>query len=128
MAFYFVLSIPFLERDSGGGGASSENKARDDARLEAVVRAMELGYAGVCPFREAASVAFNRDLLGGASLASPFHQFTRLTILAVALNRSALLRTHDLDVLRPLSQDAFDKACESSEVRSGYGFLETIRF
>ncbi|XP_018684012.2 protein GAMETOPHYTE DEFECTIVE 1 [Musa acuminata AAA Group] len=152
MALFFDFSIPFLERDSGGGGgggASSENKARKDARLRAVVRAMELGYAGVAydrPFRGvlsdadrckiapfplssllkaapalAASAAFHRDLLG-APLASPFRQYTRLTISAhcaasaVALNGNALLRTYDLVALRPLNQDAFDKACESSEV------------
>ncbi|KAJ8480171.1 hypothetical protein OPV22_023898 [Ensete ventricosum] len=71
MAFYFVLSIPFLERDSGGGGASSENKARDDARLEAVVRAMELGYAGVCPFREVLSDADRGKIAPHPSLLPP---------------------------------------------------------
>ena len=76
-----------------------------------------------------ASVAFHRDLLGGAPLASPFRHYTRLTVsargaaFAVALNGSALLRTCDLVALRPLNQDAFDEACESSEVRSGYGFV-----
>ncbi|RZR80774.1 hypothetical protein BHM03_00006849 [Ensete ventricosum] len=156
MALFFDFSIPFLERDSGGGGALSENKARKDARLRAVVRAMELGYAGVAydrPFRGvlsdadrckiapfplssllkaapalAASAAFHRDLLG-STLASPFRQYTRLTISAhgaasaVALNGNALLRTYDLVALRPLNQDAFDKACESSEVRLSSSFV-----
>ncbi|WOL09247.1 hypothetical protein Cni_G18000 [Canna indica] len=147
MALFFDLGIPYQERD--GGGSSSENKARKDARLRAVVRAMELGYTAVAydrPFRGvlsdaerckiapfplssllkvapslAASAALHRDLLGTPS-ASPFRQYTRLTIsvhgaaAVVSLNGSALLRTYDLVALRPLNQEAFDKACESSEV------------
>ncbi|XP_074576936.1 uncharacterized protein LOC141833405 [Curcuma longa] len=146
MALFFDLSIPYLE---DGGGSPSENKARKDARLKAVVRAMELGYVGVAydrPFRGvlsdsvrcnispfslesllkvapvlASSAAFHRDLLG-APRSSTFRQYTRLTIsvagaaAVVSLNGNALLRTYDLVSVRPLDQEAFDKACESSVV------------
>ncbi|KAG6538811.1 hypothetical protein ZIOFF_003941 [Zingiber officinale] len=146
MALFFDLSIPYLE---DGGGSPSENKARKDARLKAVVRAMELGYVAVAydrPFRGvlsdalrcnispfsldsllkaapvlASSAAFHRDLLG-APRSSTFRQYTRLTILVagaaavVSLNGNALLRTYDLVAVRPLDQEAFDKACESSMV------------
>nr|XP_018674647.1 PREDICTED: ribonuclease P protein subunit drpp30-like isoform X1 [Musa acuminata subsp. malaccensis] len=136
MAFCFDLSIPFLEGDSGGGGASSENKARKDAWLKAVVRAMELGYAGVLSDADRCKIAppsffppSSRPPLPSTATSSgappsppPFRHYTRLTVSAhggaftVALNGSALLRTYDLVALRPLNQDAFDEACESSEV------------
>ncbi|URE44322.1 hypothetical protein MUK42_25761 [Musa troglodytarum] len=70
VAFCFDLSIPFLEGDSGIGGATSENKARKDASLKAVVRAMELGYAGVLSHADRCKIA------------SPFRHKTRLTVSA----------------------------------------------
>ncbi|XP_042401860.1 uncharacterized protein LOC121991861 [Zingiber officinale] len=145
MALFFDLSIPYLE---DGGDPSLEMKSRKDARLETVVRAMELGYVGIAydrhfrvisdslrcsidPFPldsllEVApslfsSAAFHRDLLG-APRSSTFRQYTRLTVsvtgaaAAVSLNGNALLKTYDLVAVRPLNQEAFDKACESSMV------------
>lgn len=44
MVLFFDLNIPYLE---DAGGSSLESKARKDARLETLVRAMELGYVGV---------------------------------------------------------------------------------
>ncbi|THU61018.1 hypothetical protein C4D60_Mb07t18850 [Musa balbisiana] len=147
MALFFDFSIPFLERDSGGGGGGAEGP-----RLRAVVRAMELGYAGVAydrPFRGvlsdadhckiapfplssllkaapalAASAAFHRDLLGALPRSprlplSPVHPLDHLRPLR-RLRRCPQWQRPTKDLRpscpAPSDQDAFDKACESSEV------------
>ncbi|PON84179.1 RNase P subunit p [Trema orientale] len=68
------------------------------------------------------SVYFHRDLLG-VPRASPFRQYTRLTVCAdspshaQALNSgNPILKTYDLVSVRPLNQSVFDQACEKLEV------------
>ncbi|KAM0941281.1 putative ribonuclease P [Dioscorea sansibarensis] len=115
MALFFDLRIPYLE---SGGSPVPEFKARKDARLRAVVMAMELGYAGVAyercfrgvlserdrckipPFPLSSlltaapalhsTVSFHRNLLG-SPLSSPFRQYTRLTVLVDSLPSIAAL-------------------------------------
>ncbi|KAH7672660.1 Ribonuclease P protein [Dioscorea alata] len=117
MALFFDLRIPFLE---SGGSPAPEIKARKDARLRAVVMAMELGYAGVAyercfrgvlserdrckipPFPLSSllaaapalhsTVSFHRNLLG-SPLSSPFRQYTRLTVLVDSLPSIAALNS-----------------------------------
>ncbi|CAL9101919.1 unnamed protein product, partial [Musa textilis] len=110
VAFCFDLSIPFLEGDSGIGSATSENKARKDASLKAVVRAMELGYAGVLSHADRCKIAPPPN--------PPAPPLPSTAAFAVAVNGSALLRTYDLVALRPLNQDAFDEACEPVDIIS----------
>ncbi|XAR60523.1 Ribonuclease P [Bertholletia excelsa] len=69
-----------------------------------------------------AAVKLHRDLLGVPSSA-PFHQYTRLTVTvdsssqASALNSgNPILKTYDLVAVRPLNQNAFEHACQTSEV------------
>ncbi|XP_008783772.2 protein GAMETOPHYTE DEFECTIVE 1 [Phoenix dactylifera] len=115
MVLFFDLSVPYLERDDA---AASEKKARRDARLKAVVKAMELGYAAVAydrPFRGvmsdadrckippfplssllgaapalASTVAFHRDILG-VPLSASFRQYSRLTVSISAKSAAAAL-------------------------------------
>ncbi|XP_019706305.1 uncharacterized protein [Elaeis guineensis] len=115
MVLFFDLSISYLEREDA---AAPENKARRDARLKAVVKAMELGYTAVAydrPFRGvmsdadrckippfplssllgaapalASTVAFHRDILGVA-LSAPFRQYSRLTVSISAKSAAAAL-------------------------------------
>lgn len=68
------------------------------------------------------SVRFHRSLLG-VPLSSPFRQYTRLTVAvdsspqASALNSgNPVLKSYDLVAVRPLNQNAFDQACQVSEV------------
>ncbi|KAF8397585.1 hypothetical protein HHK36_016505 [Tetracentron sinense] len=68
------------------------------------------------------SVKFHRDLLG-VPLNSPFRQYTRLTVSvdssvqACSLNSgNPVLKTYDLVAVRPLNQNAFEQACQVSEV------------
>ncbi|KAL1558623.1 ribonuclease P [Salvia divinorum] len=69
-----------------------------------------------------ASVKFHRDILHVAGTA-PFRQYTRLTVVvtnssqALALNSgNPVLRSYDIVAVRPTRQDAFDQACQTSEV------------
>ncbi|KAG6417952.1 hypothetical protein SASPL_120149 [Salvia splendens] len=69
-----------------------------------------------------ASVKFHRDILHVAG-AAPFRQYTRLTVVvansaqALALNSgNPVLRSYDIVSVRPTRQDAFDQACQNSEV------------
>ena len=68
------------------------------------------------------SVRLHRSLLG-VPLSSPFRQYTRLTVAvdsspqASALNSgNPVLKSYDLVAVRPLNQNAFDQACQVSEV------------
>ncbi|KAJ0987716.1 hypothetical protein J5N97_006072 [Dioscorea zingiberensis] len=147
MALFFDLSIPYIE---AGHAPASETKPLKDVRLRSVAKAMEIGYAGVAYDRcfrgviserdrckipsfplaslvDAApalysSVSLHRGLLG-APLSSPFHQYTRLTVLvdsaasASAIHSSnPLFRSYDIVAARPLNQVAFEHACQVSEV------------
>ncbi|XP_061352470.1 uncharacterized protein LOC133297365 [Gastrolobium bilobum] len=68
------------------------------------------------------SANLHRNLLG-IPLSTPFRQYTRLTVCvdnpsqAQALNSgNPILKTYDLVAVKPLSQIAFDLACERMEV------------
>ncbi|KAG1337953.1 hypothetical protein COCNU_04G002590 [Cocos nucifera] len=115
MVLFFDLSVPYLEREDA---ATPDNKTRRDARLKAVVKAMELGYTAVAydrPFRGvmsdadrckippfplssllgaapalASTVAFHRDILG-VPLSAPFRQYSRLTVSISAKSAAAAL-------------------------------------
>lgn len=86
-----------------GGGSSLEHKARKDARLETVVRAMELGYVGV---------AYDRHFRGviSDSLRCSIDPFPLDSLLEVApsLFSSAAFRRDLLGALRSstIRQDA----------------------
>ncbi|OWM68848.1 hypothetical protein CDL15_Pgr025035 [Punica granatum] len=136
---FFDLNIPYE--------SSASNKAN---RIKLATKAMELGYGGIAynhamkgvmserdrcsipllslsSLLKAApslslSVSHHRDLLG-VPRSSPFHQYTRLTVLADSLAQAQalnsgnhVLKSYDLVAVRPLNQTAFDYACEKSEV------------
>uniref|UniRef100_A0A7N0RAH6 Uncharacterized protein n=1 Tax=Kalanchoe fedtschenkoi TaxID=63787 RepID=A0A7N0RAH6_KALFE len=68
------------------------------------------------------AVKFHRDLLGDPPSA-PFRQYTRLTVCldsaaqAMVLNSSnAVLKSYNIVAAKPLNQNAFDQACQFSEV------------
>uniref|UniRef100_A0A803KS48 Uncharacterized protein n=1 Tax=Chenopodium quinoa TaxID=63459 RepID=A0A803KS48_CHEQI len=70
----------------------------------------------------ASTVSFHRRLLGVPEK-SAFRQYTRLTMLVEtstqvsALNSgNPILKTYDLIAVRPLNQNSFDIACQSSQV------------
>ena len=79
------------------------------------------------------SVRFHRSLLG-VPLSSPFRQYTRLTVAvdsspqASALNSgNPVLKSYDLVAVRPLNQNAFDQACQVSEVGGLFSSVKTKR-
>ncbi|XP_062081937.1 protein GAMETOPHYTE DEFECTIVE 1 [Humulus lupulus] len=137
---FFDFNIPYSE-------ALPSDKA---TRIKLATMAMELGYSGVAYNRTikgvmsdrdrcsiplltlssllklspslASSVYFHRDLLG-VPRASPFRQYTRLTVNAdspsqaqVLNSGNPILKTYDLVSVRPLNQTIFDQACERLEV------------
>ncbi|XP_021801408.1 uncharacterized protein LOC110745592 isoform X1 [Prunus avium] len=141
MAF-FDLSIPYTD--------PSPPDRSSITRAKLVTKALELGYSGVAynrmikgvmsdrdrcsiPLLTIASflkhsplllsnVNFHRDLLG-LPRASPFRQYTRLTVCtetpaqSQALNSgNPILKTYDLVAAKPLNQSAFELACEKLEV------------
>jgi ribonuclease P/MRP protein subunit RPP1 len=141
---FFDLNIPYLE------SSPSDKTAFKATRTKLVIKAMELGYTGIAYNRTikgvmsdhdrccislltlssllklapslSSSVNLHRDLLG-VPLASPFRQYTRLTVCAEgpsqaqALNSgNPILKTYDLVAVRPLNQTVFDQACEKLEV------------
>ncbi|MQM09124.1 hypothetical protein Taro_041994, partial [Colocasia esculenta] len=147
---FFDLNVPYLERDRLATASSQASAATKAGRLKVVVKAMEIGYTGVAYNRTvkgvvseadrckipplplssllnaapalAAAATFHRELLG-VPLASPFRQYTRLTVAvdsalgAASLHPgNAVLRTYHLVAARPLNQAAFDQACKVSEV------------
>ncbi|CAN4101732.1 unnamed protein product [Withania somnifera] len=68
------------------------------------------------------AVEFHRKLLN-VPVSSPFRQYTRLTVLvdsssqASALNSgNPIMKSYDIVAVRPLNQQAFEKACQVSEV------------
>ncbi|KAJ4833885.1 hypothetical protein Tsubulata_047730 [Turnera subulata] len=74
------------------------------------------------PASLASSVSFHRDLLS-VPRSSPFRQYTRLTLAfdranqATVLNgHNAVVKSYDLVAVLPLSQSAFDYACQTAEV------------
>ncbi|KAM3754628.1 hypothetical protein ACB098_03G180300 [Castanea mollissima] len=136
---FFDLNIPYLD-------SSQSNKT---TRTKLVVKAMELGYTGIAYNRMikgvmsdhdrcsispltlssllnlvpslSLSVNLHRDLLG-VPRATPFRQYTRLTVVAenhsqsLALNSgNPVLKTYDLVAVKPLDQTVFDDACDKSE-------------
>ncbi|KAE8038959.1 hypothetical protein FH972_011418 [Carpinus fangiana] len=140
---FFDLNIPYLE------SSPSDKTAFKATRTKLVIKAMELGYTGIAYNRTikglmsdhdrccislltlssllklapslSSSVNLHRDLLG-VPLASPFRQYTRLTVCAEgpsqaqALNSgNPILKTYDLVAVRPLNQAIFDQACEKLE-------------
>ncbi|XP_051134696.1 protein GAMETOPHYTE DEFECTIVE 1 [Andrographis paniculata] len=69
-----------------------------------------------------AAVKFHRELLN-VPVSSPFRQYTRLTVIvdspaqASALNSgNPVLKSYDIVAVRPMNQNAFDQACQTSEV------------
>lgn len=70
-----------------------------------------------------AAVKFHRELLK-VSVSAPFRQYTRITVIVdspsqvAALNvGNPVLKSYDIAAVRPLNQNAFDQACQTSEVR-----------
>ncbi|XP_059660673.1 protein GAMETOPHYTE DEFECTIVE 1 [Cornus florida] len=68
------------------------------------------------------SVKFHRDLLN-VPISTPFRQYTRLTVnvdgpsQASSLNSgNPILKSYDIVAVRPLNQNAFEQACQASEV------------
>ena len=68
------------------------------------------------------AVKLHRNLLG-VPPSTPFRQYTRLTVAvdspaqASALNSgNPILKSYDIVAVRPLNQNAFEQACQTSEV------------
>lgn len=68
------------------------------------------------------AIEFHRKLLN-LPVSSPFRQYTRLTVVvdsssqASALNSgNPILKSYDIVAVRPLNQQAFEQACQVSEV------------
>ncbi|KAI9196170.1 hypothetical protein LWI28_021624 [Acer negundo] len=156
---FFDLNIPYLE-SSPSDNSSGTHKA---TRVKIVIKAMELGYTGIAYNRTikgvmsdrdrcsiplltlssvlkiapalSSSVAFRRDLLG-VPRASPFRQYTRLTVCADTVAQcqvlnagNPVLKTYDLIAVKPLNQSAFDHACEKAEVDIiSINFAEKVPF
>ncbi|KAL8115677.1 protein GAMETOPHYTE DEFECTIVE 1 isoform X2 [Apium graveolens] len=143
---FFDLNIPYLESIK----PSSINTIEKATRLKLIVKAMELGYTAVAYNRTIrgvmsesdrcsislfplssllrvspcllSNVEFHRSVLG-VSKATPFRQYTRLTVVvdnsqqAAALNSgNPVLKTYDIVAVRPVNQMAFEQACRTSEV------------
>ncbi|GMY10739.1 protein GAMETOPHYTE DEFECTIVE 1 [Fagus crenata] len=141
---FFDLNIPYLE------SSPSDKTTFKATRTKVVIKAMELGYTGIAYNRTikgvmsdhdrcsislltlssllklvpslSSSVNLHRDLLN-VPRASPFRQYTRLTVCAenhsqaLALNSgNPILKTYDLVAVKPLDQSVFDDACDKSEV------------
>lgn len=141
---FFDLNIPHLD------SSLSDKTAFKARRTKLVIKAMELGYTGIAYNRTikgvmsdidrcaislltlssllklapslSSSVGLHRDFLG-VPRASPFRQYTRLTVCvesqsqAQALNSgNPILKTYDLVAVRALNQTVFDQACEKLEV------------
>ena len=137
---FFDLNIPYLD----------SSQSHKTTRIKLIVEAMELGYTGIAYNRTikgmmsdhdrcsispltlssllnlvpslSLSINLHRDLLG-VPRATPFRQYTRLTVVAenhsqsLALNSgNPVLKTYDLVAVKPLDQTVFDDACDKSEV------------
>ncbi|XP_017231632.1 uncharacterized protein LOC108205993 isoform X2 [Daucus carota subsp. sativus] len=133
---FFDLNIPYSD------------STNSTTRLKLIVKAMELGYTGIAYNRSIKgvmseshrcsislfplssllkrlsppSVEFHRSLLG-VPKATPFRQYTRLTVLvdssvqAAALNSgNPVLKTYDIVAVKPLNQMAFEQACRTCQV------------
>ncbi|XP_027181030.1 uncharacterized protein LOC113779592 [Coffea eugenioides] len=68
------------------------------------------------------SVKFHRDLLN-VPVSTPFRQYSRLTVVidcpaqAAALNSgNPVIKSYDIVAVRPINQNAFEQACQTSEV------------
>ncbi|KAL7153761.1 hypothetical protein ABFS83_04G189900 [Erythranthe nasuta] len=69
-----------------------------------------------------AAVKLHRDLLNVA-VSAPFRQYTRLTVIVDIASQSStlnagnpILRSYDIVAVKPMNQNAFDQACQTSEV------------
>lgn len=152
---FFDLSLPYNEPPRSGGKEIAGGKT---LRLKLATKAMELGYVGIAHNRSikgvmsnkdsctiplltlgslikvaprlASSVGFHRDLLG-VPRATPFRQYTRLTVhvestaQCQSLNSgNPILKSYDIIAVRPMNQNAFDYACEKAEVGSSVSPIE----
>ncbi|XP_024194499.1 uncharacterized protein LOC112197837 isoform X2 [Rosa chinensis] len=137
---FFDLSVPYTDLPPPDRST----------RTKLVTKALELGYSGVAYNRTikgvmsdrdrcsiplltlpsllkhsphlTSSVGFHRHLLG-VPRATPFRQYTRLTVCAETLAQAQalnsgnpILKTYDLVAVKPMNQFAFDQACEKLEV------------
>ncbi|XP_023639845.1 uncharacterized protein LOC17888427 isoform X2 [Capsella rubella] len=144
---FFDLSISYNEPPRSGGKEVAGGKT---LRLKLATKAMELGYVGIAHNRSikgvmsekdsctiplltlgslikvaprlTSSVGFHRDLLG-VPRATPFRQYTRLTVhvesnaQCLSLNSgNPVLKSYDIIAVRPMNQNVFDYACEKAEV------------
>ncbi|XP_050214254.1 protein GAMETOPHYTE DEFECTIVE 1 [Mercurialis annua] len=136
---FFDLNIPY-----------ETSQSSKTTRVKLVIKSMELGYTGIAYNRTikgvmsdqdrcsitplslstllkvapslSSSVNFHRDLLR-VPRASPFRQYTRLTVCVdcpaqyqVLNSGNMILKSYDLIAVRPLNQLAFDYVCEKAEV------------
>ncbi|CAA7032130.1 unnamed protein product [Microthlaspi erraticum] len=144
---FFDLNIPFSYLPPAGVKATVVDNT---LRVKLAMKAMELGYVGIahnhsirgvmtdkdrCTIplltlgslvkaapRLASSVGFHRDLLG-VPRATPFRQYTRVTVLVeneaqrLSLNSgNQVLKSYDVVAVTPLNQKTFEHACTKAEV------------
>ncbi|KFK27536.1 hypothetical protein AALP_AA8G396000 [Arabis alpina] len=144
---FFDLSLPYTEPPRSGGKVLAGVKT---LRLKLATKAMELGYVGIAHNRSikgvmsdkdyctiplltlgslmkvaprlASSVGFHRDLLG-VPRATPFRQYTRLTVNVDSVAQchclnsgNPVLKSYDIVAVRPLNQSTFDHVCQKAEV------------
>uniref|UniRef100_A0A1J3CKF4 Ribonuclease P protein subunit p30 n=1 Tax=Noccaea caerulescens TaxID=107243 RepID=A0A1J3CKF4_NOCCA len=144
---FFDLNIPFSYLPPAGGKAIVVDNT---LRVKLAMKAMELGYVGIahnhsirgpmsdkdrCTIplltlgslikaapRLVSSVGFHRDLLG-VPRATPFRQYTRVTVLVeneaqrLSLNSgNQILKSYDVVAVTPLNQKTFEHACAKAEV------------
>ncbi|CAO2824877.1 unnamed protein product [Amaranthus hypochondriacus] len=143
---FFDLNIPYLESDKSIPDKSSKKQARLKLIVKAMelgysgiafnrsIKGImsESDRCTISPFplssllhrspSLSSTVSFHRRLLGVAEKSS-FRQYTRLTMSvetsaqASALNSgNPILKTYDLVAVKPLNQNLFDIACQSSQV------------
>ncbi|XP_056686721.1 protein GAMETOPHYTE DEFECTIVE 1 isoform X2 [Spinacia oleracea] len=142
----FDLNIPYCESDKSVSDKSSKKQTRLKLIVKAIefgytgiaynrtIKGVmsESDRCTISPFSLSSllklspslssTVCFHRRLLGVPEN-SAFRQYTRLTMLvetsaqASALNSgNPILKTYDLIAVRPLNQNSFDLACQSSQV------------
>lgn len=156
MAF-FDLSLPYTEPPRSGGKEVAVGKT---VRLKLATKAMELGYVGIAHNRTIkgvmsdkdnctiplltlgslikvaprlkSSVEFHRDLLG-VPRATPFRQYTRLTVHVESIAQchclnsgNPILKSYDIVAVRPLNQNTFDHVCEKAEVWNSVSLIEVF--
>ena len=143
---FFDLNIPYLESDKSIPEKSSKKQTRLKLIVKAMELgysgiAYNRSIKGIMSESDrctisplplssllhhspylSSTVSFHRRLLGVAEKSS-FRQYTRLTMSvetsaqASALNSgNPILKTYDLVAVKPLNQNLFDIACQSSQV------------